>query len=283
MSEPWAVPQGRLTRAVEFTGVGVHTGADVLLVVGPGEDGIVFHRTDAGGTVRACWRNVAATQLQTVLAEGATRVATVEHLMSALSALGVWRAEVVIDGPEVPIMDGSAAFFFASLSAAVAPDGAAPLVRVLAPVVVRAGDAFAALLPHEGRRFDVAIDFPDAAIGRQRIALDLTAETFGREVAPARTFGRLRDVARMRRRGFALGASLENAVAVDGERIENPEGLRFKDEFVRHKLLDAVGDLALAGRPIVGLYRSHKGGHRLNFELLQTLFSQPGAAAFEGA
>jgi len=242
--------------------------------VGPGEDGVVFRRADTGASVLASWRNVAATRLATVIGEGPSSVRTVEHLMAALSALGVFSATVEIDGAEVPIMDGSAAPFFDALRDAVEPAGEGPgAIRVLRPVSAEGRDAFATLIPFEGRRFDVGIDFPDAAIGIQRVTLDLTADTFGTDVAPARTFGRLADVGKLRRRGYARGASLDNAVAVDGARVVNPEGLRFPDEFVRHKLLDAVGDLALAERPILGLYRSHKAGHRLNYALLAALFS----------
>ena len=279
-----SLPARRLSRPVTFRGVGVHTGADVVCVVHPasgahdadgtdGEGGIVFHRTDTGGTVAADWRHVAATRLQTVIESAETSVATVEHLMSAMSALGIWSARVEIDGPEVPILDGSAAPFLAGLAEAsdVAPPGRA--IRVLRPVSVRSGNAFAALLPFPTRRFDVGIDFADAAIGMQRALFDFAAGDYGAEVAPARTFGRLRDIKRLRRRGYGRGASLQNAVAVDGAEVVNPEGLRFPDEFARHKLLDAVGDLALARAPIIGLYRSHRGGHRLNYTLLAKLFA----------
>ncbi|WP_369415137.1 UDP-3-O-acyl-N-acetylglucosamine deacetylase [Acuticoccus kalidii] len=263
----------RLREPIELKGVGVHSGAGVSLVVGPGEDGIVFRRADTGGTVRADWRNVAATRLQTVVQENGAAVKTIEHLMSALAAFGVRDATVSIDGPEVPIMDGSAAPFVEAIRPAIEPAPAGEAIRVMRPVAVRSRDAFAAFLPFDGRRFDVCIDFPDAIIGVQRLAFDLTAEGFAREIAPARTFGRLRDVEMLHRKGFAKGASLENAVAVDGATVANPEGLRFPDEFVRHKLLDAIGDTALAGKPILGLYRSHKGGHRLNYELLRALFA----------
>jgi UDP-3-O-[3-hydroxymyristoyl] N-acetylglucosamine deacetylase len=243
------------------------------LSVAPGEDGIVFRRTDTGSAVRASWRNVAATRLATVVGEGDAAIRTVEHLMSALAALGVTSATVDVDGPEVPIMDGSAAPFFAALGTAAQPGPPGSAIRVLRPVFVRERDAWTALLPDGGRRFDVAIDFPEPAIGRQRVVFDLDADDYGDAIAPARTFGRLKDVKAMRRRGYGRGASLENAVAVDGARVVNPEGLRFPDEFARHKLLDAIGDLALAERPIIGLYRSHKGGHRLNYRLLAALFA----------
>ncbi len=233
----------------------------------------MFRRADTGGTVRASYENVAATRLATVIEEGETRVQTVEHLMSALAAFGVADAVITIDGPEVPIMDGSALPFVEAIRDALEPAPPVPPVRVLRPVVVEGGGAFASLLPYEGHRFDVGIDFKAPVIGRQRVVFDLTAEGFAAEIAPARTFGPLKDVKRMRAKGYAKGASLDNAIAVDGERVANAEGLRFPDEFARHKLLDAIGDLALAGRPILGLYRAHKGGHRLNYELLRALFA----------
>lgn len=258
-----------------FRGVGVHSGADVSCVVGPGTDGIVFHRTDTGGTVRASWKAVAATRLQTVIEEAGTKVATVEHLMSAMAALGITAATVEIDGPEVPILDGSAAPFLEPLRAASEPAELGPYIRVVRAVSVGEGQAFAALIPWPTRRFDVGIDFADAAIGIQRAVFDFAADDYAAEVAPARTFGRIRDIKRMHKRGLGRGASLENAIAVDGPRVLNPEGLRFPDEFARHKLLDAVGDMALSERPIVGLYRSHRGGHRLNYKLLARLFADP--------
>lgn len=260
---------------MSLTGVGVHTGADVCVRIAPRAQGhgIVFRRTDLDASVRASWRNVAATRLATCLEEGRASVSTVEHLMSALSAFGVRDACIEIDGPEVPIMDGSAAPFAAALAPVLEAAGAGPAIRVRRPVSVRRAGAFAALLPYEGRRFDVGIDFPDRAIGVQRVTVDVSPACFVNEVAPARTFGRLADVRRMRRRGYGRGASLENAIAVDGARVINPDGLRFPDEFARHKLLDALGDLALAEQPILGLYRSHKAGHALNYGLLAALFA----------
>lgn len=193
--------------------------------------------------------------------------------MSALAAFGIADAEITLDGPEVPIMDGSALPFVEAIRDKIEPAPAVAPVRVLQPVVVSSGSAFASLIPFEGHRFDVGIDFPAPVIGRQRVVFDLSAEGFAAEIAPARTFGPLKDVKRMRQKGYAKGASLENAIAVDGDKVANPKGLRFPDEFARHKLLDAIGDMALAGRPILGLYRAHKGGHRLNYELLRALFA----------
>lgn len=234
----------------------------------PGE-GIAFVRE--GQRTKATWENVSATRLATVLGEGEGGVRTVEHLMSTFAALGIADALVSLDGPEVPIMDGSAAPFFEALRPAVEDAPSRGAICVTRPVVVRKGNAFAALLPHSTRSYDIGIDFPDAAIGAQRAVFDLDTGDFGRDIAPARTFGLLKDVKRMRRAGYGKGASLENAIAVDGPRVLNDGGLRFDNEFARHKLLDAIGDLALAGRPILGRYRAHKGGHTLNFRLLAAL------------
>ncbi|WMS45062.1 UDP-3-O-acyl-N-acetylglucosamine deacetylase [Acuticoccus sp. MNP-M23] len=262
--------QRTLREPVSLKGIGVHSGADVSVSVAPGTQGVRFHRD--GGSVAASWRNVSATRLATVIEAGGTRVMTVEHLMSALSALGVWNADVTLEGPELPIMDGSARPFLDALAPLVADAGRVAPFRVLRPVSVSDGDAFAALLPSNTQRFDVGIDFAAPVIGLSRVTFELGRDDYARDIAPARTFGPLKDVERMRRKGYARGASLDNAVAVDGDRVANPEGLRFSDEFARHKLLDAIGDLALAGAPILGVYRSHKAGHRLNYRLLAALF-----------
>jgi UDP-3-O-[3-hydroxymyristoyl] N-acetylglucosamine deacetylase len=286
-----AIASVRLTRQVEIDGIGTHFGAPARLTILPGAEGgcISFRRTDFRGAapIAAEWRAVAATRLATVLGDPARDgVATVEHLMAAFAGLGIRTAEVEVDGPEIPILDGSAAPFVVALTAA----GLAPRPRPVAAIRIRDtvrvedGDAWAELLPieatdAEATHFELTIEFLEPVIGRQTIAFVLTPETFCDEIAPARTFGRLAEVEELRRMGFAKGSSLANAVAIDhdGRRVLNPEGLRFADEFVRHKALDAVGDLALAGRPLIGRYRSHKGGHRLNHRLLAALFARPEA------
>jgi UDP-3-O-[3-hydroxymyristoyl] N-acetylglucosamine deacetylase len=203
-------------------------------------------------------------------------VATIEHLMAAFTGLGIDNALVEIDGPEVPILDGSSAPFVEAIDQVgiVVLPAARRYLKVLRPVRVTQGKAFAELLPNErGFRLDVEIDFADAVIGRQRKACDLTTAFFRKEISRARTFGFMRDVEKLWGAGFALGASLDNTVAIGEDGIINPEGLRYADEFVRHKLLDAVGDLSLAGLPLLGTYRSYCGGHRLNFSVLEALFS----------
>jgi UDP-3-O-[3-hydroxymyristoyl] N-acetylglucosamine deacetylase len=197
--------------------------------------------------------------------------------MAAFAGLGIDNVLVEIDGPEVPIMDGSAAPFVDAIDqvGVVAVNASRRFLKILKPVRVTQGRAFAELLPNErGFRLDVEINFPTPVIGRQRKAVDLSAAAFRREVSRARTFGFMRDVEKLWGAGFALGASLENTVALGEEGIINPEGLRYADEFVRHKLLDAVGDLSLAGLPLLASYRSYCGGHRLNFAVLQALFAK---------
>jgi UDP-3-O-[3-hydroxymyristoyl] N-acetylglucosamine deacetylase len=213
-------------------------------------------------------------------------VATVEHIVAALRGLGVDNCLVEVDGPEVPIMDGSAAAFVEAIDRAgiVQLGVSRRYLKILKPVRVEQGRAFAELRPAEkGFRLDVEIDFKSEAIGRQRKILDLDPASFRRDLARARTFGFLADVKRLVMAGFALGASLDNSVGIEDDRILNPEGLRYSDEFVRHKMLDAVGDLALAGAPIVGEYHSYCGGHKLNVAVLSALFSDRTAYRFVDA
>jgi UDP-3-O-[3-hydroxymyristoyl] N-acetylglucosamine deacetylase len=275
--------QTTLRAAVSLSGVGVHSGDEVKIILHPAEanHGIAFLRTGlAGGNDRlidARHLAVTATELCTVIGDRESgAVATIEHLMAALTGLGVDNVLVEIDGPEVPILDGSAAPFVDAIDqVGIAAIGAArKYLKVLKPIRVTQGKAFAELLPNERAfRLEVEIDFPTQVIGRQRKAFDLSAAIFRREISRARTFGFMRDVEKLWSAGFALGASLENTVAIGEDGIINPEGLRYPDEFVRHKLLDAIGDLSLAGMPLLGTYRSYCGGHRLNFSVLEALFS----------
>ncbi|MDW8478768.1 MAG: UDP-3-O-acyl-N-acetylglucosamine deacetylase [Xanthomonadales bacterium] len=215
---------------------------------------------------------VVATRLSTVLANAAgAEVATVEHLLAALAGLGIDNVRIELDGPEVPILDGSAREWVACLDAAGRVAQPAPRRRLLLrrPVRIGLGDAWAILLPAAAPRYSVSIEFPDPAIGRQSLDFELDPERFRREIAPARTFGFLRDLDRLKAEGRARGGSLANAVVVDGERVLNPEGLRFPDEFVRHKLLDLIGDLALAGAPIAAHVIAHRPGHALNHRILR--------------
>lgn len=276
--------QTTLARPIVFDGVGVHAGKPARLVLSPAEAdrGIVFVRQDDACReveIAARYDMVVATDLCTVLGKDGVSVATVEHLMAALRALDVDNVLIEVDGPETPILDGCSATFVDAITEAGLTVLAAPrrAVRILKSVRVEQGDAVAELIPFEGARYDVTIDFADALIGRQSYVLDLDAASFRAEISRARTFGFMRDVEKLWKMGFALGSSLENSVALGDGRVLNPEGLRWADEFVRHKTLDAVGDLALAGLPFIGCYRSFKGGHRMNVAVLKALFADPTA------
>jgi UDP-3-O-[3-hydroxymyristoyl] N-acetylglucosamine deacetylase len=220
---------------------------------------------------------VIATEFATVLGDRAgPLVSTAEHVLAALRGMGVDNATIEIDGPEVPIMDGSAAAFVAAIDQAgiVTQSGSRRFIQVLKPVQVAMGDSFGELRPYAaGFRAEVEIDFTNPVIGRQTYALDLSPERFRREICRARTFGCMNDVARLWSSGFALGASFENSVVFDETRLLNTEGLRYSDECVRHKVLDVIGDLALAGLPLLGAYRSVRGGHKLNHAVLTALMA----------
>jgi UDP-3-O-[3-hydroxymyristoyl] N-acetylglucosamine deacetylase len=278
--------QTTLRSRAEISGIGVHSGLPVSVTLYPADagTGIVFLRSDPSGRermVRAKAEAVIATEFATVLGDASgPAVSTVEHLMATFCALGVDNAIVELDGPEVPVMDGSAMPFVEAIDAVGLETLSAGrrCLRVLRPIGVTTGDAYAELRPYEeGFRIEVEIDFPDQVIGRQSLAMMVTGQTFRRELARARTFGFMRDVDKLWSAGRALGASTENTIVVGEDRVLNPEGLRFADEFVRHKALDAIGDLALAGFPIQGAYRSVKGGHRLNHAVLRALIADRSA------
>jgi len=274
--------QRTLAHAIGCMGVGLHSGHEVSLTLHPAAagSGIVFRRSDLGVSFPARFDLVSDTRLCTLLSpEGASeaRVGTVEHVMAALSAAGVTNAVVEVNGPEIPVLDGSAAPFLFLLDCAGLVDQleTASVIEVLRPVRVEEGAGFAELLPSNdpGLRMEVSIDFTASVIGRQSLWLDLTNETFRHELAGSRTFAMAAEIDALRKAGLARGGSLDNAVVVDGDRVLNPAGLQTPDEFVRHKMLDAVGDLYLAGAAIHGKYRAHRPGHGLNNRLLRALFA----------
>jgi len=283
--ERLAAPRRTLKAAIDCMGVGLHSGANVRLRLVPAAagTGIVFRRTDLGVDVPARYDMVSDTTLCTVLSlpgRPETRIGTVEHLMAALAASQVDDLLVEVSGPEVPVLDGSAApFLFLIESAGVVEHGGArETIEILQPVRVERGEAFAELRPnhgpHEtGMELSLAIDFAAAAIGRQAYTMHLTPEAFAANLARARTFTQAAEVEALRAAGLARGGSLANAVVVDGAAILNPEGLRFEDEFVRHKMLDVIGDLALAGAAIAGRFVGSRTGHALNNQLLRALFA----------
>lgn len=277
--------QNTLLRSVTFKGVGLHSGAPVTMTVHPAEEdhGIWFWRSDVTGVdglVPARWDAVVPSRLCTLVANAAgTQVSTIEHIMAALAGLAVHNALIEIDGPEVPILDGSAALFVAKLLDAGAVAQGAPVraIRVLKPVEVRDGEAVARLEPSDMLEIDFRIDFSEAAIGRQEKVLNMANGAFVRELSDSRTFCRNAEVLAMRARGLALGGTLENAVVFEGDKVLSPGGLRHADEPVRHKMLDALGDLALAGGPILGRYTGIRAGHALTNRLLHALFADPSA------
>jgi UDP-3-O-[3-hydroxymyristoyl] N-acetylglucosamine deacetylase len=226
-------------------------------------------------------RAVTATEFATVIGDAAGPLcSTAEHVLAALSGLGIDNAVIEIDGPEVPIMDGSAAQFVAAIDQAGVVTLPVPrrYIQVLKPIRVAKGESYGELRPYsQGFRVELDIDFDHPLIGRQGIALDIEPDTFRRELARARTFGFMRDVAKLWSAGYARGASFENTLVINEDRLLNPEGLRFGDEFARHKALDAIGDLALAGAPLLGTYRSVRGGHKLNHAVLSALMADPSA------
>ncbi|SDX78680.1 UDP-3-O-[3-hydroxymyristoyl] N-acetylglucosamine deacetylase [Albimonas donghaensis] len=281
--------QATVRNAIEFRGQGLHSGRPARLRILPasGNYGIWFKRvdvTDRDPMIQARWDLVSDTRLCTVISnrEGVS-VSTIEHIMAALAGCGVGNALVEIDGPEIPIMDGSAAAFAEAIRGAGlrAVHGEARAIRILRPVEIEDHGRTARLEPASRFEIDFGIDFADKAIGAQSLNLTLVNGAFMEHLADCRTFCRKAEVEAMQQAGLALGGSLANAIVVDGDAVVNPEGLRRPDEFVRHKMLDAVGDLALAGAPIIGRYIGRRGGHEMNNLILRALFARPDAWRFE--
>jgi len=278
--------QTTLAGTAVLSGLGVHSGEPVTLTVHPADTntGIAFLRTGIPDSddleISARWDSVAATELCTVIGvPGRGSVSTIEHLMAALYGLGVDNAIIELDAPEVPVMDGSSSAFVDLVDHVGIVEQSAPsrFIRVKKSVRVEHGDSVGELHPFDGFKCDITIDFETPLIGRQSFEYAITADIFRDQLSRARTFGAVKDVEKLWAMGFALGSSLENSVALTEEGILNPEGLRWPDEFVRHKALDAVGDLALAGLPMLGAYHSFKGGHRLNHSVLKALFADDDA------
>ncbi len=277
--------QNTLSSSVRFTGRGLHSGAPVSMTVkpAPADHGIWFRRMDVAqgdALVPAVWTAVKSAKLCTLIANAdGVSVSTIEHLMAALAGCAIQNALIEISGPEVPILDGSAMPFVEGfLSVGIQPQNASVrAIRVLKTVEVRDGEALARLEPSEMLEINFSINFSDAAIGKQVKSLNMANGAFVRELSDSRTFCRNSDVIAMQKRGLALGGTLENAVVFDGDQILNPGGLRHSDEPVRHKMLDALGDLALAGGPVLGRYTGIRAGHALTNRLLRALFATPGA------
>lgn len=282
------VKQRTLKNPVQATGVGLHTGerVDIALRPAPVNSGIVFRRVDLSPavTIRAEAHAVQDTRLSTCLVKDGVRVSTIEHLMSAFAGLGIDNAIVELNSAEVPIMDGSAGtFIFLLQSAGIAEQAEAKrFVRIKKPVEVKEGDKWVRFEPFNGYKLAFTINFahPVFAATKQNVTVDLGEHSYVKEVSRARTFGFMQDVEAMRAQGLALGGSLDNAIVMDEYRVINPDGLRFDDEFVKHKVLDAIGDLSLLGHPLIGAFSGYKSGHALNNALLRALLADESAWEF---
>lgn len=273
--------QRTLKDSTTISGIGLHSGARINLRLRPAtaNTGIIFHRTDGERTVdiKACADNVVDTRMATVLGHGGLSVSTVEHLMAALAACGIDNLHVDIDGPEVPILDGSAAPFIREIQqiGVKALNASRRFVAIRKPLEIIEGEKRISIIPSRFFRITFDIAFEHAAISVQQYSMKFTTENFCKEIAPARTFGFLEEVEYLKANGLARGGSLENAVVIDSKGVMNPEGLRFQDEFVRHKILDSFGDFSLLGAPLLGHIRAFKAGHDLNAKLVRKILDNP--------
>ncbi|GAB6046781.1 UDP-3-O-acyl-N-acetylglucosamine deacetylase [Methyloparacoccus murrellii] len=276
------IRQRTLKNVIKATGVGLHTGEKVYLSLRPAapNTGIVFRRVDLPEPVdiAATPQNVGDTTLSTTLIRGDVKVSTVEHLLSALAGLGIDNAYVDVSAPEVPIMDGSAGPFVFLIQSAGVEEQNAPkrFIRIRKPIRVEEGDKWASFTPYDGFKVTFTIDFDHPAFSDdvQTASIDFSSTSFVKEVSRARTFGFMRDIEALRKRKLALGGSMDNAIVVDNYRILNEDGLRYADEFVKHKILDAIGDLYLLGHSLIGAFEGYKSGHGLNNQLLRRLLTQ---------
>ena len=277
--------QRTLKNVIRATGIGIHTGKKVYLTLKPApvNTGIVFFRTDLDPTVsiQAISTNVGETTLSTNLVSNGVRICTVEHLMSAFAGLGIDNAFVELNGEEVPIMDGSSApFIFLLQSAGIEEQGAAKqFIRIKQTIRVEHEDKHATLVPHDGFQVGFTIDFDHPLFDSENCTttLDFSSTSYVKEVSRARTFGFMREFEYLRSQNLALGGSMDNAIAVDDYRVLNEDGLRYQDEFVKHKILDAVGDLYLMGKSLIGRFEGYKSGHGLNHQLLRAVFANQDA------
>ncbi len=279
MSGRQMIRQRTLKNVIRATGVGLHTGEKIYLTLRPApvDAGIIFRRVDLDPVVEIAARaeNVGDTRLSTTLIQGDVRISTVEHLLSAMAGLGIDNAYIDLSAPEVPIMDGSAGPFVFLLQSAGIQEQEAPkrFIRIKQPVMVKDGDKWARFDPFDGFKVSFTIDFehPVFKDRAKEAVIDFSTTSFVKEVSRARTFGFMRDIEALRANNLALGGSMENAVVVDDYRILNDDGLRYEDEFVKHKVLDAIGDLYLLGRSLIGAFCGYKSGHALNNQLLRAL------------
>ncbi|MGW8182544.1 MAG: UDP-3-O-acyl-N-acetylglucosamine deacetylase [Burkholderiales bacterium] len=282
------IHQRTLKNLIRATGVGLHTGAKVYMTLrpAPANSGIIFRRIDLAEPVeiKATPHAVGDTRLSSCLERDGVRVQTVEHLMSAFAGLGIDNAYVDLSAPEVPIMDGSAAPFVFLLQSAGIEEQSAPkkFIRVLSPIMVEEGEKWVRLEPHNGFKLSLSIDFDHPVFDKTRksVSVDFSDTSYVKEVSRARTFGFMQDVETMSGQGLALGGSLDNAIVMDEYRVLNTDGLRYEDEFVKHKVLDAIGDLYLLGHPLIGAFSGQRSGHALNNQLLRRLLEDRKAWEF---
>ena len=271
--------QTTLAKRVEGVGIGLHKGEPIQIALEPLEanSGVLFYRSDVGLLVQALPHNVVNTQMATVIGNANYYISTIEHLLSAIYAYGIDNVRVVLDGAEVPVMDGSSASFCMMLDEAGIRtlDATKHVLIIKKEVEGHDGKKFAKVSPSLKPTYSFIIDFDHPSIGKQEYHFEFSKKSFIEEISRARTFGFLRDVQMLRSKGLALGGSLDNAVVMDDKKILNPEGLRFSNEFVRHKILDAIGDLSLLGAPFVGDYASYAGSHNLNHELTKEILKDP--------
>lgn len=271
--------QTTIAKPVELVGIGLHKGSPVRLRLEPlsSNSGIVFYRSDVNVAIALKPENVVDTQMATVIGKDGHFISTIEHMLSAVYAYGIDNLKVIVDADEIPVMDGSSASFCILLDEAgvVELDTPKQVMRIKKEIMVQEGDKYVKLTPSNDLRYDFTIKFKHPVIDKQEYVLEFTKENYKNEIARARTFGFLHEVQYLRSKGLALGGSLENAVVLDEKKVLNPEGLRFTDEFVRHKILDAIGDMCLIGMNFIGNYEAFAGSHDLNHKLTLALLKDP--------
>ena len=271
--------QTTIKKSVELVGIGLHKGTPVRLRLEPLEsnNGIIFYRSDVNVAIALTPENVVDTKMATVIGKDGVVISTIEHMLSAVYAYGIDNLKVIVDADEVPVMDGSSASFCMLLDEAeiIELDKPKKVMRIKKEVIVQDGDKYVKLSPSPSLKYDFTIKFPHPIINKQEYVLEFTKESYKNEIARARTFGFLHEVQYLRSKGLALGGTLENAIVLDDKKILNPEGLRFPDEFVRHKILDAIGDMSLIGMNFIGNYEALAGSHDLNHKLTVELLKNP--------
>ena len=271
--------QTTIKKAVELVGIGLHKGIPVRLKLEPLESnsGIIFYRSDVDVAIPLLPENVVDTKMATVIGKNGAVISTIEHMLSAVYAYGIDNLKVIVDADEIPVMDGSSASFCMLLDEAglQSLDKPKKVMRIKKDIIVQDGEKYVKLSPSPDLKYDFTIKFPHPVINKQEYVLEFTKESYKNEIARARTFGFLHEVQYLRSKGLALGGSLENAIVLDDKKILNPEGLRFPDEFVRHKILDAIGDMSLIGMNFIGNYEAMAGSHDLNHKLTVELLKNP--------